>query len=73
MLNKFYSNKSEKDLKYFLKIYTSLLIVAIALLILTNALSYFFLSTNFQIGPSIGFAVVIFWSALNIDFLKEKK
>ncbi len=71
MLDKIYSNKSEKDLKQTLKIYTALLIVSVSLLIVLNVLSYFFLSGNFHLEPSILIVVIIFWSALNIDFLKK--
>ena len=71
MLDKLYSTKSERDLKFFQKIYTALLIVAISLLIFFNGISYF-TSGNFHLIPSILFIVIIFWSALNVDYLKNK-
>lgn len=71
MLDKFYSNKSEKELKSLLKLYSGLLIVAITLLIVFNGLSYF-LSGNFHLVPSVLFIVIIFWSVLNIDYLKKR-
>ena len=71
MLDKFYSAKSEKDLKSLQKLYTALLIVAVSLLIVFNGISYF-LSGNFHLIPSILFIIIIFWSALNIDYLKKK-
>ena len=71
MLDKFYFAKSEKDLKSLQKLYTALLIVAVSLLIVFNGISYF-LSGNFHLIPSILFIIIIFWSALNIDYLKKK-
>ena len=71
MLDKFYSAKSEKDLKSLQKLYTALLIVAISLLIVFNGISYF-LSGKFHLIPSILFIIIMFWSALNIDYLKKK-
>lgn len=71
MLDKFYSTKSAKDLKSLQKLYTALLIVAISLLIIFNVISYF-LSSNFQKIPSILFIIIIFWSALKVDYLKKK-
>lgn len=71
MLDKLYSNKSEKDLKAMLNLYRALLIVAVSLLIVFNGLSYF-LSGKFHFGPTILLIVVIFWSALNNDYLKKE-
>jgi magnesium-transporting ATPase (P-type) len=71
MLDKIYSSKSEKDLKSLQKLYTALLIVAVSLLIIFNLISYF-LSGNFHLFPSILFVIIIFWSALNVDYLKKK-
>ena len=71
MLDKIYSTKSEKDLKSLQKLYTALLIVAVSLLIIFNLISYF-LSGNFHLFPSILFVIIIFWSALNVDYLKKK-
>jgi archaellum biogenesis protein FlaJ (TadC family) len=71
MLDKFYSTKSAKDLKSLQKLYTALLIVAVSLLIIFNVISYF-LSSNFQKIPSILFIIIIFWSALNVVYLKKK-
>jgi hypothetical protein len=69
VLEKLYSNKSEKDLQYLLKIYTALLIVTIGLLI--YFLSYFFLSGNIHFMPSIAGIIVLFWSAYNVNYLKK--
>ena len=71
MLDKIYSTKSEKDLKSLQKLYTALLIVAVSLLIIFNLISYF-LSGNFHLFPSILFVIIIFWSALNVNYLKKK-
>ena len=71
MFDKIYSSKSEKDLKSLQKLYTALLIVAVSLLIIFNLISYF-LSGNFHLFPSILFVIIIFWSALNVDYLKKK-
>ena len=71
MLDKFYSNKSEKDLKSLQKLYTALLIVAVSFLIVFNGISYL-LTANFHLIPSILIIIIIFWSALNIDYLKKK-
>lgn len=71
MLDKMYSDKPEKDLRYILKIYSALLIVSVGLLIVLNGLSYFLLSGNFHLELSIIFFVMICWSAFNVDYLKR--
>lgn len=72
MLDKIYTNKSEKDLKFSLKIYIALLVVAVGLILILNGFSYFLLSGNFHLGPSILLLVIVFWSAFNIDYLKTR-
>ena len=71
MLEKLYGNKTEKELIFFLKLYTALLIVVASLLVVFNGISYF-LWGNFHLIPSIVFIIVLFWSALNVDYLKKK-
>lgn len=71
MLDKLYSNRSKKDLKSTKNLYTALVIVGVSLLIVLNGTSYF-LSGNFHLIPSILFIIIIFWSAFNVDYLKNK-
>ncbi|VXB74661.1 conserved hypothetical protein [Flavobacterium sp. 9R] len=71
MLEKLYGNKTEKELFFFRKLYTALLIVVASLLVVFNGISYF-LWGNFHLIPSIIFIIVLFWSALNVDYLKKK-
>ena len=71
MLEKLYGNKTEKELIFFRKLYTALLIVVVSLLVVFNGISYF-LWGNFHLIPSIVFIIVLFWSALNVDYLKKK-
>ena len=71
MLDKIYASKSAKDLKFLHKLYTALLIVSVSLLLILNGISYL-LSSNFQKNPSILLLIVLFWSALNVDYLKKK-
>ena len=71
MLEKLYRNKTEKELFFFRKLYTALLIMVASLLVVFNGISYF-LWGNFHLIPSIVFIIVLFWSALNVDYLKKK-
>ena len=71
MLEKLCGNKTEKELFFFRKLYTALLIVVASLLVVFNGISYF-LWGNFHLIPSIVFIIVLFWSALNVDYLKKK-
>ena len=71
MLEKLYRNNTEKELKLLQKLYTALLIVVVSLLVIFNGISYF-LWGNFHLIPSITFIIVLFWSALNVDYLKKK-
>lgn len=71
MLEKLYRNNTEKELKFLQKLYTTLLIVVVSLLVIFNGISYF-LWGNFHLIPSIIFIIVLFWSALNVDYLKKK-
>lgn len=71
MFEKLYENNTEKELNFFRKLYTALLIVVVSLLIIFNAISYF-LWGNFHLIPSIIFIILLFWSALNVDYLKKK-
>lgn len=71
MLEKLYENNTEKQLKFLQKLYTALLIVVAILLVVFNGISYF-LWGNFHLIPSIIFIIVLFWSALNVDYLKKK-
>jgi hypothetical protein len=73
MQNKLYSKKSQKDLNAMLKLYTAMLIVSVVLVLALNTLSYFFLSGDLQLKPSIGLLLVIVWSAINVDYLKKMK
>lgn len=71
MLEKLYGNNTEKELKLLQKLYTALLIVVVSLLVVFNGISYF-LWGNFHLNRSIIFIIVLFWCALNIDYLKKK-
>ncbi len=71
MFQKLYENNTEKELFFFRKLYTALLIVVVSFLVVFNGISYF-LWGNFHLIPSIIFIIVLFWSALNVDYLKKK-
>jgi uncharacterized membrane protein len=71
MFEKLYENNTEKELIFFRKLYTALLIVVVSLLVVFNGISYF-LWDNFHLIPSIIFIILLFWSALNVDYLKKK-
>jgi hypothetical protein len=71
MFQKLYENNTEKELIFFRKLYTALLIVVVSLLIIFTGISYF-LWGNFHLIPSIIFIILLFWSALNVDYLKKK-
>lgn len=71
MFQKLYENNTEKELIFFRKLYTALLIVVVSLLVVFNGISYF-LWGNFHLIPSIIFIILLFWSALNVDYLKKK-
>jgi hypothetical protein len=73
MLHKLYSKTSQKDINAMLKLYTALLIVSVILIVVMNGLSYFFLSGDLQLKPSIGLLIVIAWSGINVDYLKKIK
>lgn len=71
MFEKLYENNTEKELIFFRKLYTALLIVVVSLLVVFNGIRYF-LWGNFHLIPSIIFIILLFWSALNVDYLKKK-
>jgi FtsH-binding integral membrane protein len=73
MHHKLYSKTSQKDINAMLKLYTALLIVSVILIVVMNGLSYFFLSSDLQLKPSIGLLIVIAWSGINVDYLKKIK
>ena len=71
MLKNIFKNKTDEQLKSLLKIYTALFIVSIILPIVFSAVSYF-LNGKFHFFNLIIFLIIIFWSIINIDFLKKE-
>ena len=70
MPEKLYAGKTEKELKSTLNLYSAILILSIILPILFNLVSYY-ISGKMYLKASIIFILLIFWSLLNIDYLKN--
>jgi hypothetical protein len=71
MLDKLYSNKTEKELKSTLNVYTSLLIVSVLMPIVLITMSYI-LNGKAQFKYLIVIILVFLWSLINVDYLKKK-
>lgn len=71
MLEKIYSNKSEKEIRTLYVIYIALLIVSIIMPILLSIFG-FYLTGNTHLSNFWPFIVILFWSSLNVDYLKKK-
>lgn len=71
MLEKLYSNKTEKELKSFLNIYAAILIVSIVLPILFSTIGYF-ISGKIHLTSFKLLIVVIPWSLYNAVYLKKR-
>lgn len=69
MLEKLYADKTEKQLSSALRLYAALLIVSIVLPILFVAFGYY-ATGKINFGQSAIFLVIIFWSSLNVSYLK---
>jgi hypothetical protein len=71
MLEKLYGSKTEKDLKFLLKLYYALLINSIVLPLLFNTISYY-LNGKIYLTYSMTFILITLWSLFNINYLKNK-
>ncbi|TDP59408.1 hypothetical protein [Flavobacterium dankookense] len=71
MLDKLYTNKTEKELKSTLNVYTSLLIVSVLMPIVLITMSYI-LNGKAQFKYLIIFILVFLWSLINVDYLKKR-
>jgi hypothetical protein len=69
MLEKLFGSKTEKDLKFLLKLYYALLINSIVLPLLFNTISYY-LSQKIYLTYSMTFILITLWSLFNINYLK---
>jgi len=71
MLKELYSNKTDKQLKSILNLYSALLIVSVVLPIIFTIVSYL-LNEKIHFINIIIFIIIIIWSLINVDFLKNK-
>jgi hypothetical protein len=71
MLKELYLNKTDKELKSFLNLYSGLLISTIIIPIILTIISYF-LSGKIQFSYIIPIVIVMIWSVINVDYLKKK-
>lgn len=71
MLKELYSNKSDKQLKSILNLYAALLIVSVVMPIILTIVSYL-LNGNIHFANIIIFIILIIWSSINVDFLKNR-
>jgi|GEM_PF-2175807 len=71
MLKEMYSNKTDKQLKSILGLYSGLLILSVVLPIIFTAISYF-LNGKIHFTTIISFIVIIILSLININYLKNR-
>jgi len=71
MLKEIYSNKTDKQLKSVLNLYTALLIVSVVMPIIFTTVSYY-LNGKIHFTNIVIFIIIIIWSLINIDFLKKR-
>lgn len=71
MLERFYSNKTEKDLRKMFNIYSALLILSLIIPILLSIIAYF-MNGKVSLSFLFPFVIVLIWSSLNVDYLKKK-
>jgi membrane protein YdbS with pleckstrin-like domain len=71
MLKEMYLNKTDKELKNMLNLYSALLISTIIIPIILTTISYF-LSGKIQFSYIIPFVIVMVWSVINVVYLKNK-
>ena len=71
MLDKLYTNKSEKELKTLFNLYAGLLIVSIVIPILFSVFGYV-VNGKINLSYLLPFVVILLWSSLNVDYLKKK-
>jgi len=71
MLKDLYSNKTDKQLKSILNLYAALLIVSVVMPIILTIVSYL-LNGKIHFANIIIFIIIIIWSSINVDFLKNR-
>ena len=71
MLKELYLNKTDKELKYMLSIYSAILISTIIMPIILTTISYF-LSGKIQFSYILPIVIAMIWSVINIDYLKKE-
>lgn len=71
MIEKLYSDKTEKDLKFALNLYNALLVVSIMMPILFSTFSYI-TDGKINLIYLIPFVCVFVWSLFNINYLKKR-
>jgi archaellum biogenesis protein FlaJ (TadC family) len=70
MLKELYYNKTEKQLKYYLDLYSGLLISCVVMPIIFATVSYF-LNSKQHFDYVVPFILVMIWSIINIIYLKK--
>jgi hypothetical protein len=71
MLKEMYSNKTDKQLKFILGLYSGLLILSVVLPIIFTTISYF-LSGKIHFTSIVIFIVIMILSLININYLKKR-
>ena len=71
MLEEMYKNKTDKQLKSALNLYSALFIVSVVIPIILAIISYL-LNGKMQYTSIIIFCIIFIWSLVNIKFLKKK-
>ncbi|HAO51457.1 MAG TPA: hypothetical protein DCR35_20355 [Runella sp.] len=70
-VKKMYSNKTDKQLKSMLSLYSGLLISCIVMPIFISIVGYFLNGKTYflEISP---FIIIMIWSLINVNYLKNK-